>query len=96
MKTYRKIGGGSFLFKGKRIKRNQTFKAEPHELPKGAKDVIVDISGEPEQEAEVEKAEYELSHRSGPWYDVLDAEGKKLNEKSLSRVKALELIKSLE
>lgn len=105
---FRKIGGGSFIFHGRRIKRNETFLAYPEEIPTGVRDLIVDAKGDtplavteknepaipPEQ---VRQPEYKLSSRGGGWFDVVDEQGKKMNdeEKSLRREEALKLIKEL-
>lgn len=99
--VYRKTGGGSFWFKGKRIKQNQTFKAFPHEIPDGFKDLIKRVDGE-SHEAVTEQlnalaSKYNLKQRSNTsWYDVVDGNDNVMNENAMRRVDALNLIKELE
>ena len=38
---------------------------------------------------------YTVSHRGGPWYDVIDADGEVVNEKGLKQVDAIALVESL-
>jgi hypothetical protein len=39
--TFRKIGGGTFTYKGKQYTNGQTFKADPKDIPKAFADIIV-------------------------------------------------------
>lgn len=94
---YKKTGRGSLRFKGKIIKPGQIFDAEPQEIPEAFNDTITPLEDIPEEEAvEVKESVYKLSHRSGPWWDVIDSNDNVMNDKALSRENALKLIKSFE
>lgn len=100
---YRKDGGGSLRLPGRMIKPNQEFWAFPHELPGSAMDVITLIEGDPpgplpvEVPVEVKKLTYELVSRGGGgWYNIVDSNGKVVNEKALKEDKAKELLDELE
>jgi len=94
-----KTGGGRFrLANGKIIKPNQKFSARPDEIPEAFRDVIIPIDELPEDiktPASV-PAVYKLQKRSVGWFDVVDGNGKILNEQALRRDAALKLIKGLE
>jgi hypothetical protein len=97
-----KQGGGSFrMTSGKIIKPGQTFFAHPNDIPEGFRDTIVPLDKLPPETSDtidVVKTEYKVQQRgeSNLWYDVVDGEGKVINEKALKRTAALELIKALE
>jgi len=106
---WKKIGGGSFMLGNRIIKPGQTFWAFPHEIPKSFRDVV--ISSDPnavfEAEAkkdkevvkssEVKKLEFKIQPRKNSklWYDIVDSEGKILNEKALKKEAAEKLVKDL-
>ena len=96
---YQKVGGGSLRLPGRLIKPNQKFYAFIHELPKGAKDVIVQLDVEPglpnAVPVDVEEPEYTIKHRSGGFYHVLDANGKQLTEEALKKEGAEQVIADL-
>ena len=102
--TFVKRGGGSFVFKGKMIKQNQTFDAFPDELPKDFLDVIVPATPKDAEKmatshspvVEVTAMEYFLKSRGGGWYNVVSKDGKVQNEKALKREEAEKLVKSLQ
>jgi len=99
-------GGGSFvaLINGRKkmIKPGQLFSAKLEEIPMNFRDIIVPADGAELKAAEtvfetvdVAKLEYTISPRGGNWFDVLDSNGKQVNEKSLRKDAAEELISSL-
>jgi len=102
---WKKVGGGSLRFKGRIIKPNQIFKASANEIPPGFRDQVLpleaipgDVSapGPPAVDAKPVEVEYKLKSRgSGGWYDVVDKNGKALNEKALKKDIAEKLVKDL-
>jgi len=49
LKTYKKIGGGSFrLYNGKIVKQNEIFKCNPNQIPKAFVDLLVEVDGSEE------------------------------------------------
>ena len=92
---WRKIGGGSFRMGSKRlIKPGQEFMAYDHEIPMGFRDTIILLDTVPEKEAEVpvkvKQAEYTVKHRSGGYYNILDSNGKVVNEEAVKGKDAAE------
>lgn len=88
--------------KKKMIKAGQTFTARLDEIPEGFRDVVVPVDGTELKEAEndfdnvdIAKLTYTISPRGGNWYDVLDSDGKVMNDKSLRKDAAEALISSL-
>ena len=103
---WKKIGGGSFHMvdeQGKQriIKPGQTFAAYPHEIPQAFRDVVVALETLPEHKPPPPLAGkdpvYKLKARSGGggWYDVVNPNGKVLNEKALKKEEAEKLIVDL-
>lgn len=103
---WRKIGGGSFHTtingKVKIIKPNQRFAAKPEEIPEGFRDVVVpadekasEVLAKAETSKPTQKLEYYLNLRGGGYYDVLDKNHKRQNEKALRKEAAEELVKKL-
>jgi hypothetical protein len=96
---WRKIGGGTFrMASGRIIKPNQVFHAKPSEVPQGLRQFIIQLSGEmPDQEngPVVVPQKYSLQTRSPGWYDILDSQGKVINENALRQTQAREMLKSL-
>ncbi len=88
---WKKIGGGSFRMGkssgGRLIKPGQTFTAYDHDIPMGFRDTIILLDPASEKEAEVpvvvEKPEYTVKHRSGGYYNILDSNGKVMNEEAI-------------
>jgi hypothetical protein len=100
---FQKVGGGSLRLPGRIIKPNERFWAYDSEIPKGAWDVITRLSGTPPTAAVPEevpikavKPTYKLEHRGGGRYNIVDSEGKVLNENSLSKEEAQEKLDQLE
>jgi len=101
-----KTGGGSFAatIAGRRmmIKPGQEFSAKPEEIPTAFRDVVVPVDNTELAEVEasadsvdVTKLTYTIEPRGGGYYNVLDSEGKIINEKALRKGAAEELISSL-
>ena len=94
---WRKVGRGSFRLANRRIiKPNQTFFADPEEIPEAFRDVVVALGPLPkEPEIEPVNPGYVVDRRVGGWYDVRDKFGKRVNEKALKRKDAEALVESL-
>lgn len=105
---WRKIGGGSFhaTINGKVviIKPGQVFSAKEYEIPTSFRDLVVPVDPmklekvkeEIEEEVvEATKPVYNLKHRGGGWWDVVNEDGKVQNEKSLKKDDAEVLLQSL-
>lgn len=94
---WRKIGGGSFRMKsGRIIKPNEKFKARPSEIPMAFRDVVVPLEPLPQPPPlEVADAGYSLRSRGPGWYDIVDANGKVMNESALRRDDAEEQLAKL-
>jgi len=102
---WKKTGGGSFRMadeKGNQriIKPGQTFSAYPHEIPQAFRDVVIALSTLPENKppppiTAVEPVYTLKSRGSGGWYDVVNPNGKVLNEKALKKEDAEKLIADL-
>jgi len=95
---WKNTGGGSHYLGNRILKPGQKFKAHSADIPEAIRDKVVplsDIPAIPEENFKAIKTEYSLKHRSGAWYDVVDGNKKVINEKALTRVKALELIQCL-
>ena len=100
--TWRKTGGGSFrLGNGKIIKPNQVFTASLDQVPESCRDVVVLVKGNLEEEVkkdnllDVYKTEYTIESRGYGYYNVVDGEGKVMNEKALRETAAEELVITL-
>lgn len=99
---WKKIGGGSFRMGNRRIiKPGQEFLACEHEIPLGFRDVIIPLETVPKKAeavpVKVEKPEYTVKHRSGGFYNILDSNGKVMNEEAIKGKEAAEqFIKDLQ
>lgn len=99
--TWINSGGGSFrLPNGKIIKPNQRFKSLAEDIPRAFRDIVVPFNKEDVEKVntpiEGKANEYSLVPKSGGWFDVVDGEGKPVNDKSLREEDANELLKSLQ
>ncbi|OQY11131.1 MAG: hypothetical protein B6I31_05530 [Desulfobacteraceae bacterium 4572_19] len=97
MPIWKYIGKGSFTTKaGVIIKSNQVFNALEDDIPFAFRDVII-LQNEPKQEVtEVQQDSfYSKQEVIKGWYNVVDTEGKILNEKKLRSDAADELIEEL-
>ena len=103
--TWKKVGGGSLRFNGQIIKPGQTFKARDSEISPTFRDVIIPLEaipgvapapGRPVEVITADKVEYKLKARgTGGWYDVVDVNGKVLNQAGMRKETAEKLIKDL-
>lgn len=98
---WKKVGGGSFRLNGKIIKPGQSFRAHPDAIPKAFKDLIIPLEKvrvKDEPVIAVAKLVYTLQPRgkSKSLFDVVDKNGKVLNEKALTKEVAQNLIDDLE
>jgi hypothetical protein len=99
---WKRIGGGSHrLPNGTLVESGVPFDATPEEIPKAFRDVIVPVNPE-ELQALLEPPDidpapslYSLKSRGPKAWDVVDGQGKVINEKPLTKAGAEELIKSL-
>jgi len=96
---WKKTGRGSFRFKGRIIKPGQTFMAKPSEISGNLRDLIKPLSDIPkidEPEIKAVKVLFTKVKREGAkWFDILNEDGKKVNEKGLTEEKADELLKKM-
>lgn len=105
--SWRKIGGGSLRIGNRIIKPGQTFTAWPDEIKPAFRSLVIPVSGDASFDDAKAK---EVSPTAGvkPVYkiqphgkslflfDIVDANGKVLNEKSLKKEVAEKLIADLE
>lgn len=87
---WKKIGGGPFYYKNRIIKPGQEFTARPSEISKAFRDVIIPLEEVKVEELppmEVIKGNYSVQPRgkSKTWFDVVDKNGKVINEKALMK-----------
>jgi len=100
---WKKVGGGSFRLGNRLIKRGETFAAYQVDIPPAFRDTVIRLTEGTEvpavqapviQDAVVPV--YTLQSRNGSsWYDVIDANGKPVNEKAMQKKAAEQLIESL-
>ena len=104
---WKKTGGGSFRMRsGKIIKPGQIFTATEDEIPVAFRNVIIPLDTLPNQEQVVEEdvpikvvaTEYKVIPRgkSKTWFDVVNAQGKVLNEKALHEEDAKKLVTAIQ
>jgi hypothetical protein len=99
---WRKVGGGSLRIGKRIIKPNEKFQASPEDIKPAFRDLVVPLEDVPEiagnKVPTVIKSEYKLQPRgkSNTWFDVVDKNGKVLNDKGMQKDKAEKLIKDLE
>lgn len=99
---WKRIGGGSHrLSDGTLVESGVPFDASPDDIPPVFRDVIVPVNPE-ELQALLEPPDinpapcpYSLKARGPKTWDVVDGQGKVVNEKPLTKAGAEELIKSL-
>jgi len=111
LKRWKKIGGGSFILGRRYIKPNQKFTAYEEEIPTGFRDTVI-LLGEVEDAVEVKTPKskeapvkpavpdappkYEVKQRSVGYYNVVDQDGKIVNEKALRKAAAEALVDTLQ
>ena len=79
---------------GRIIKPNQVFRAEDHEIPKNFRHLLVLVDKE-DPPLEIPVSSYSVESGSPGWYNVVDGQGKTVNEKQLRQAEAQELVESL-
>ena len=105
---WKKIGGGSLRIGKQIIKPNQVFEAYPEEIVSSFRKYVVPVSGDANFKPTAVKAKEEASipavkpsytlqphGKSLFLFDVLDAQGKVINDKSLKKDVAEKLIEDL-
>ena len=94
---------------GRFIKPGQIFMAYPSEIPKSFRDLVLALSGDgkweqtkkeeesPPAPVKVTKPLYTIQPRgkSALWFDIVDAQGKVINEKGLKKEVAEKFIEDL-
>jgi len=95
---WEKIGGGSLLLQNRWIKPREKFWAAREDIPDAFLNSLRPLTDIPE-EKKPENLKIDLDFKVEPkgkgWFDVVNASGKKMNEKSLRIDDANELLKSL-
>lgn len=95
---WKKIGNGSFILNNRYIKPGQTFMATVEEIPKAFRDVVVPVEGLPEDPLlNVKKSSnYSIVEIEGTnTWNIVDGQGKVLNEKPMVRIEAEKLLNAL-
>lgn len=98
---WKKMGGGGFLFNGHLIKPGQVFTARESDIPKAFRDLCKPLDAipvpPPPPPIEVTKTEYSVKPRgkSKSLFDVVDGNGKVINEKGLTKESADKLAQDL-
>lgn len=99
LKKWKKIGGGPLILGNRYIKPGQVFYAAEWEVPMAFRDVIIELPFDnPTEKVEVKsekKQEFKLQHKGGGWYDIVDSNGKVLNENAMKKEEAAEFLESL-
>lgn len=109
IEKWKKLGGGSFRLNGHIIKPGQTFKAMESEIPVGFRDVVVRADEapvgigkapaprkvSPPEIKPVEVVYTKKARATVGWFDVVDSNGKALNEKALREDIADKLVRDL-
>jgi len=99
---WKKIGGGSFKFGNRLIKKGEEFSATLDEIPKAFRDTIIQLDGVPATKVPEPvlpsiPSVYTLQSRNGSsWYDVVDNQGKVVNEKAMQKAAAEKLLAELQ
>ena len=99
---FTKLGGGILrLANGRIIKPNQRFQIDPREIPAAFMDTLKAEDPEKAEEVLSNKVDvvptvYEIKEDTPGWYDVVDANGKAINEKKLRQGQAESLKQALE
>lgn len=101
LKKWKKIGGGPLILNNRYIKPGQVFYAFEYEIPKAFRDVVVELPFDGDGEkvkitSDVKlKKEFSLKHKGGGRYDIVDSEGKVLNETAMKKEEATEFLNTL-
>lgn len=104
---WKKLGGGSLRIGSQLIKPGQIFEAYPEEISPAFRNMVQPISGNttfPEKVEVIEPAPVNVvktvytiqpKGKTNLWFDVVDPEGKIINEKSLKKEVAEKLVEDL-
>lgn len=100
---FKKVGGGSLRLPNKIIKPGEKVQLDPALVKPAWKDVLVPLESIPVSKKEnpiildAKKSVYKLKQRAenSPWWDVVDVNGKVLNDKALRKEKAEEYIRDM-
>jgi hypothetical protein len=97
---WKKIGGGSFRLGKRIIKPNEVFLSVASAIPDAFRSVVIPLEDIPEVKEvllDAPPAIYTVQPKgnSKTWFDVVDAQGKVVNEKGLTKEKAEGLVKEL-
>ena len=102
---WKKVGGGSLRFNGKIIKPGQKFPAKASEISENFRDVVIPLESipgvvtapnVPDPDIKAVEVEYKaVERKTKGWFDVVDKNGKVLNEKALKKDVAEKLVKDL-
>lgn len=98
---WQKVGGAAMYLRNRIIKPGQIFTATIDEIPRAFRDICIpldEIKKEEPTPIEVAKHEYTIIPRgkSKTFFDVVDSNGKAINEKALHKSDAEQLIKDIE
>ncbi len=90
-------GGTLRLLSKKVIQRGTKFLALPSEIPEAFRDVVVPLDPIPRDDADEEAAvdTYSLKERDNGLFDVIDANGKVVNDKPMKELEAKEVLSRL-
>lgn len=96
---WRKLGSGSFTMgNGKIVKPNERFRAKPEDIPNNFRDVVIPLDQLPEEKPPVTQPldqQYKIETKSPGWYNIVDVNGKIINEKALRDHEAKEMLVGL-
>lgn len=102
IRSWKKVGGGSFYLGDRLIKPGEIFRASESEIPMVFRDVVIGLgSGGREDFVPITKARkiefiLQASQEEEGLFDIVDLKGKKMNEASLPFDKASEFLIDLE
>jgi hypothetical protein len=107
---WKKVGGGSLRIGKKIIKPNEVFEAFPDEISPAFRNMVIPFSGDANfktparkieeptvKKEDITKLSYTIEPhgKSALWFDVVDAQGKVMNTKSLKKEFAEKLVEDL-
>lgn len=93
---------GNVYVNDERHTKGEVFIADPADVPKGALDVVKrcnkdgSLHQEPVKKAKSQTYEMQSRGKSKTWWDVLDGNGKRINDRALSKKDAAMLLKELQ
>ena len=100
LKRWHQTGGGTFNMGRRVIKPKEVFWAKEEEIPLAFRDTIKCLDGEPtgkkEKPVEVVRSKYSKVEKTPGYFNIIDANGKVMNDAGLREAKADELLAQLE